>query len=303
MPLIRVGKLISDTLHKQIKDARDVIGTTVQVTRDITQNSLRSVRGKRAEAQQVAQDAVEGAIRAGSDAGSDLGSVAKGAVMGTIEGISEVTEVTSSILKYTVRSAIKGTSEVGGDVAVVARKAVEGAIEAGKQAGLKAEDAASAAASGAVEAAGEFGEAVVSSVAKSLSGTISGVRMVFQIPSKKQTILVIMGNRKDADVMEQQLRKEGYQVYTISSGKELDRLTQKAEVIISAALIDIADFDQDIWDECNKLKKMEIPFLILSPKRSPVVQQESVKSGASGVLTKPIGAKELTEHIRGLLGN
>jgi CheY-like chemotaxis protein len=303
MPLIRVSKLISDTLYKQIKDARDVIGTTVEVTRDITQSSLGAIRGKKAEAQQVAEDAVEGAIRAGSDAGSDLGSIAKGAVMGTIEGIGDVTKVTSSILRYSVGSAIKGTSEVGGDVAVVARKAVEGAIEAGKQAGFKAEDAASAAASGAIEAAGEFGEAVASSVAKSLSGTISGVRMVFQIPSKKQTILAVIGNRKDADMMEQQLRKEGYQVYTVSSGKELSRLTQTGERNISAAIVDITDLDDDIWDECTRLKKLKIPFLVLSPKRSPVVQQESVKCGAGGVLTKPLEAKELTEHIRSLLGN
>ncbi len=303
MPILKVSKLISDTLFKQIKGTKDVIATTVRVTSEITQKSLSSVRGKKAETQRVAEDAVEGAIRAGSDAGSDLGSVAKGAVIGTIQGIGEVTKVTSSILKYSVGSAIKGTSEVGGDVAAVARKAVEGAIEAGKQAGLKAEDAASAAASGAIEAAGEFGDVAASAVAKSLSGTIAGVRMVFQIPSKKQTILIVNGNRRDLDMMEQQLRKEGYQVYTASSGKELDKSIQTSEGKISAALIDITDFDQNIWDECNKLKNMKIPFLVLSPKRSSVVQQESVNCRASGVLTKPLGAKELVEHIHSLLGN
>jgi len=104
-------------------------------------------------------------------------------------------------------------------------------------------------------------------------------------------------------MMEQQLRKEGYQVCTASSGKELDKSIQIGEGKISAALVDITDFNQDIWDECSKLKKMKIPFLVLSPKRSPGIQQESVKCGASGVLTKTLGAKELSEHIRSLLGN
>ena len=49
MPILKVSKLISDTLFKQIRGTRDIIATTIQVTSDITQKSLRDVRGKKAE--------------------------------------------------------------------------------------------------------------------------------------------------------------------------------------------------------------------------------------------------------------
>jgi CheY-like chemotaxis protein len=303
MPIKKISKLISDALFRQIRGAKDVIDATIQVTSSITSSSLNSVRGKRAETQQVADDAIEGAIQAGSKAGSDLGSVAKGAVIGTMQGVGGVTKVTTGIIRDTVKSAIKGASDAGGDMATVTRKAVEGAIEAGKQAGLKAEDAASAGAAGAVAAANELGDAVVNTVVKSLSGTISGVRIVLQIPSRKHTILIVNGNRRDLDTLREQLGKEGYQIYTASSCSELDKSLLASEGKISVALIDISDFDMEIWNDCEKLKKAKIPFLIISAKRSSAVQKESLKHGASGVFTKPLGTKELLEHVRGVIGN
>ena len=289
MPITKISKLISDALFRQIKGAKDVIDATIQVTSSITSSSLNSVRGKRAETQQVADDAIEGAIQAGSKAGSDLGSVAKGAVIGTMQGVGGITKVTTGIIRDTVKSAIKVTSDAGGDIATVTRKAVEGAIEAGKQAGLKADN--------------ELGDAVVNTVVKSLSGTISGVRIVLQIPSKKQTILIVNGNRRDLDTLREQLGKEGYQIYTASSCSELDKSLLASEGKITVALIDISDFDKEIWNDCEKLKKAKIPFLIISAKRSSAVQKESLEHGASGVFTKPLGTKELLEHIRGVIGN
>ncbi len=303
MPVLDVGKRITDTLATLIKATGDVLSNTIDVTRVSTVSTLRSIRGGRAETSRVATEAIVAAIRAGYEAGAELGSVTKGAVIGAIQGVGEVTKVTPRILSDAARAAVKETSEVGGDVATAARKAVEGAIEAGKQRGMKGEDAASAGAAGAIAAAGELGEAVASAIAKTLSGTISGVRVVFESPFKKPAVLVLNGNHRDLELLSQQLSKEGYRVQAAGSGKELGEVVQATEGKISLALIDVSDFDEEIWESCDLLRKARIPFLVISPKRSRTIQQESMKHGAGGVLTKPLGVKELAEHIRGLLGD
>lgn len=302
MPAGSVSKSIRRTLSKRVKGAADVVGTTVEVTRDMTSGALRGVKGSKDETQRVAGDAIDGAVRAGNEAGTDLGAVAKGAVIGAIQGVGEVTRVTAGTLSGAAAAAVRATSHVGGDVASVARKAVEGAVEAGKAANLKAEDAASAGAAGALGAASELGEAAANAVAKALSGTVSGVRIVLERPVRKPEILLGSPNRRDLDTLGQQLSNEGYRVHTATSRTEADRVLQAALGKISLALIDVSDFDQDMWGTCEQLRKAGIPFLIITDKRSPTIQRDSMKCGASGVLLKPLGVKEIVDHMHGLLG-
>lgn len=301
---MRVGearKRIRDTLTGLVKEGGDLVGSTLEVTRGTTASILRGIRGKKTEAPRVAGEAVEGAIRAASEAGTELNSVAKSAVIGVIEGVGEVTKVTAGVLHDAVRAAVKGASDAGGDVATVARKAVEGAIEAGKQAGLKGEDAAAAAAAGAVEAAGEMGEAVAAAVTKAVSGTIAGVRVVFGVPPKRPVILAVDSNRGNLELLAQAVEQEGYTMRTASSLAELDQAIQGKEKI-ALALIDLSGFDRSVWEHCEQLQNAKIPYIIISPQRSPTVQKDSMRHGARGVLIKPAGAKELVEYIRTLLG-
>ena len=296
----KVPRRTRDALAGIVKGAIDVVETTVQVTRDITSVALRSVRGKRAEAPWVAGEAVEGAIRAASEAGTEITAVAKAAVIGVIQGVSEVTKVTSGVLSDAVRAAVRSTSEVGGDVVTVARKAVEGAIEAGKEVGLKAEDAASTGATAAIQAAGEISEAIATAVAKAVSGTISGVRVVLEVPFARPVILAVDSNRSNLELLTQQLEREGYKIRSVTSLEELDQAIESGEGI-ALALVDLSGFDRSIWQRCDRLREAKVPFIILSPQRSPMVQRESITHGASGVLTKPVGVKELAEHIRAFL--
>jgi CheY-like chemotaxis protein len=302
MPVGKVSKRIRGVLTRQVKGAADVVGATVEITREITSSTLRSVKGRKAEAPRVAGDTIEGAVKAGSEAGMDLGAVAKGAVIGVVQGVGDVTRVTAGTISDAAAAAVRAAGEVGGDVALVARKAVEGAIEAGKEANLKAGEAASAGAAGALGAASELGEAVAGAVAKALSGTISGVRVVLERPFRKPEILLASANRRDLELLGQQLDNEGYRVHTAASRKELDRILQAKVGRILIALIDVSDFDQEIWEYCGQLRKGGIPFLVITGKRGPTIQRESVNCGASGVLLKPIAVKELVEHMRGLLG-
>lgn len=71
---------------------------------------------------------------------------------------------------------------------------------------------------------------------------------------------------------------------------------------IGIALVDISGFDRRIWDCCEQLRSHQIPFLILSPKQSAVIQQESLHHGARSILIKPLAVRQLLSLVHSLLG-
>ncbi len=117
----------------------------------------------------------------------------------------------------------------------------------------------------------------------------------------KTTILLVGSNRANLELLSQQLLKEGYEVLSVASLEELDRTVQEKKNI-TIALIDLSGFDDHIWERCEELHKAKIPFIVISPQRSPIIQRDSMKHGASGLLVKPLGIKELMEYIHTLLG-
>ena len=117
----------------------------------------------------------------------------------------------------------------------------------------------------------------------------------------KTTILIVDSERTNLKILSQQLMKEGYRTLNAASLEELDQAIQeRTEIVLS--LIDLSGFDQHIWERCEELRKARIPFIIISPQRSPTIQRDSMKHGASGLLVKPLGIKELMEYIHTLLG-
>jgi len=298
-----VRNKIRDALSELVKEPRDVLTDTIETTREIAVVTLRGgKRRRKGTSQQVAGEIVEGAIRAGSEAGTELNSVAKGAVIGAIQGVGAETEVTKGTISDAARAAVGRTGKVGGDVIAVARKVVEGAIEAGDRVGFGAEEAASAAIAGAIEAAEGISKATATAVTKALSMTFTGARMAFGLPTRKPVILSVDSNQANLELLSQQLLKEGYEVLTSSSLEELDKVIESKKDI-ALSLIDLSGFDQRIWERCSELHKAKIPFIIISPQRSPTVQRDSMKHGASGLLVKPVGTKELMEYIHTLLGD
>ena len=109
-------------------------------------------------------------------------------------------------------------------------------------------------------------------------------------------------NRSNLELLSQQLQQEGYETHSAASLEELDQVIQGKEKI-ALSLIDLSGFDQHIWERCEELNKAKIPFILISPQRSPSIQRESMKHGASGLLIKPLNIKDLLEHIRTLLGD
>jgi CheY-like chemotaxis protein len=118
----------------------------------------------------------------------------------------------------------------------------------------------------------------------------------------KPVILSVGTNRANLDLLQQQFGREGYQTLAAASLEELDKVLQSGTKI-SLSLIDLSGFDQRIWERCEALRSAKIPFIVVSPQRSPTIQRDSMKHGAGAVLLKPIGVKDLMEFVHTLLND
>jgi len=119
--------------------------------------------------------------------------------------------------------------------------------------------------------------------------------------SDQPLILAVDHNRRNLELLTQFLEREDYRARGATSLEELDQVLDGTEEI-ALALLDLAGFDRSIWERCERLRKAEIPFLVISPQQSAAVQQESLAHGARSVLVKPLAVKELLGLIRNLLG-
>jgi DNA-binding response OmpR family regulator len=117
---------------------------------------------------------------------------------------------------------------------------------------------------------------------------------------KKNIILIVGSNRAELELLSQQIVKEGCGAPIAAGLEELDSSIGKGGFTL--ALIDLTGFNRTIWQRCQALQQAKVPFIIISPQRSPLVQKESLKHGASGLLVKPLGIKELIEYMHTLLG-
>jgi DNA-binding response OmpR family regulator len=113
-------------------------------------------------------------------------------------------------------------------------------------------------------------------------------------------IMALDHNPNNLDLISRFLAKEGYRTLEINTLKELDEALDRG-LAIDMALLDLAGYDQSIWDRCERLRKAGIPFLIISARQSTATRQESLTHGAWGILVKPLVAKELMSLIRSML--
>lgn len=116
----------------------------------------------------------------------------------------------------------------------------------------------------------------------------------------RRLILAVDRNPRNLELLAQFLGQAGYEVLPAASLSAFDQALARAAEI-GLALLDIAGFDQSIWQRCERLRGAQIPFLVLSARQSAVLQQESLARGARSVLVKPLVVKELLGLIRSLL--
>lgn len=113
-------------------------------------------------------------------------------------------------------------------------------------------------------------------------------------------VLAVDHNRRNLELLAQFLSKEGYSTLGASSLEEFEQMLT-GETKIGLVLLDISGFDRRIWDCCERLREQKIPFMVLSPRQSAAIQQESLAHGARSMLVKPLMVKELLNLIRSLL--
>jgi len=287
------------------REAGDVAGKTMGITRATTVRALRGAKFRKGETpemlEQVMQETMTGALQGGKDASSDLGSVVKGAVIGTVDGVGTFTAITGDVIRYATRAAIRSIAAVDLDVATAAKIAVEAGTEAGERAGLGHDEAASASAAGVMEATEEMDNTVAGAVVRSIADTAREIRTLVQERLRKPVVVLVDSSRSNAEQLAQSLKHREYDVRIATSLSQLDQVVQSKERP-ALVVIDLAGLDQTVWKSCERLQAARIPFLVIAHQRSPSIQQESIRYGARGVFTKPVGVRELAEHIRATLG-
>jgi CheY-like chemotaxis protein len=113
-------------------------------------------------------------------------------------------------------------------------------------------------------------------------------------------ILAVDRNPRNLELLSQFLGNEGFTTRRAATIEEFDAALDESAPV-GLALVDIAGFDRSIWERCERLRDRDIPLLVLSPRHSAALQQESLAHGARGVLVKPLAMRELLGLIRSLL--
>lgn len=116
----------------------------------------------------------------------------------------------------------------------------------------------------------------------------------------QHTLLLVSHLQRNLQLLSDFLVKEGYATITVGSYEAFDQVLSQ-QFSIDGGMIDIAGFDQHIWERCEQLREARIPFLVFSPKQSAAIQQASLSHGAKGVMVKPLILKELVGVIKSIL--
>lgn len=118
--------------------------------------------------------------------------------------------------------------------------------------------------------------------------------------SSAYTLLLVNHLPRNLELLADFLKKEGYATICASSYEEFDQaLSQQSS--IQGALVDIAGFDPQIWQRCERLRAAKIPFLVVSPQQSAAIQQAGLSHGARSVMVKPLVIKDLIGVIKSIL--
>jgi len=119
--------------------------------------------------------------------------------------------------------------------------------------------------------------------------------------SSKPLILALNRNQRNLDILIEIVGEAGYEVVGVKDPAQLDREVEKREKI-DLVLMDISGFNRSIWNSCERLRVLEIPFLVLSPQQHQLVEKQSMMHGAHRVLIKPLMVRELLQLIGSLIG-
>lgn len=111
-----------------------------------------------------------------------------------------------------------------------------------------------------------------------------------------KTILIVDKNTTNLHLLEEFLLKNDFKCVVASDYETLDSVV-KSGTIIHLVLMDISGFDVAIWEYTRLFNTRQVPILILSAVQNPLLQKESIKHGAKGIIKKPVNLKDFLELL------
>ncbi len=112
-------------------------------------------------------------------------------------------------------------------------------------------------------------------------------------------ILVVDDEKEIRDLLEINLRNEGYSVFKASCGEEALEILDREE--INLIVLDIMMPGMDGLEACTRVReKYNIPILMLSAKAEDMDKIQGIMTGADDYVCKPFNNLELTVRIRAL---
>ena len=113
-------------------------------------------------------------------------------------------------------------------------------------------------------------------------------------------ILVVDDEKEIRNLLEINLRNEGYSVFKASCGEEALELLCREEIHLM--ILDIMMPGMDGIEVCRRVREQyNIPILMLSAKAEDMDKIQGIMTGADDYVCKPFNQLELTVRIRALL--
>ncbi|KAA0948825.1 response regulator transcription factor [Sporosarcina sp. ANT_H38] len=112
-----------------------------------------------------------------------------------------------------------------------------------------------------------------------------------------KVILIVDDEKPIADILEFNLKKEGFIVFCAYDGDEA--LEKVEEVKPDLVLLDIMLPKRDGMEVCREIrKKYDFPIIMLTAKDSEIDKVLGLELGADDYVTKPFGTRELIARVK-----
>lgn len=113
----------------------------------------------------------------------------------------------------------------------------------------------------------------------------------------EKKVLVVDDEKPIADILQFNLRKEGYDVYCAYDGNEALKMVE--EVQPDLILLDIMLPLMDGMEVCREVrKKYDMPIIMLTAKDSEIDKVLGLELGADDYVTKPFSTRELIARVK-----
>ena len=113
-------------------------------------------------------------------------------------------------------------------------------------------------------------------------------------------VVVVDDEKPIADILEFNLKKEGYDVFCAYDGNDAVDLIYEEEPDI--VLLDIMLPGRDGMEVCREVrKKFEMPIIMLTAKDSEIDKVLGLELGADDYMTKPFSPREVVARVKAIL--